>query len=256
MNRRGTGFLLVILVAMAPLGGCFSATSAANDERALSGPTVRPLRDPAATPTVTPTPAPTPEPIPEAEPEQLITPLSYGVYHDGAYAAVYVVVHNPSLTRRLDRIRAVMTIYDTTGAALTRAQATLQLLMPNERQAFMAPLSAVPKDRTAGKIDFAFNVGRIQEEDTTAPLRTESARVLQDRTRYQVSGDVVNPYKDQLNDALVVAVAYDSAGAVIGGGSGRVAFVPAEGKAAALVDIRTPSRPARVELFAALTASS
>ena len=68
-----------------------------------------------------------------------------------------------------------------------------------------------------------------------------------------MSGEIVNPYPEDVVKLMVSAIAYDAAGEISGGGYDFLDLAPADGRAEIRMSIRDDGTTASVELYAAVS---
>ena len=84
----------------------------------------------------------------------------------------------------------------------------------------------------------------------------ENVSFQADRFSSTVTGQIVSPYTKDVTNVKAMAVAYNEAGEIVGGGFSYVDFVPAGGKAAVEVQVVVTGTPAKVELYATVSSLS
>ncbi len=115
----------------------------------------------------------------------------------------------------------------------------------------------VPEGAQAARIEVQARPGRAGSSDFVSlgsnPLSGENTAYLASRVAPKVSGIIRNRLGQDVSDISVSAVLYDGSGAIIGGGSTYLEFVPANGTAAVEVYVTSKGTPARIDLYPALT---
>lgn len=204
------------------------------------------------TPTPTPRPAATPEPAIERP-----KVAAQGFVQDRQQVTVAFVLENPNAEITFTRLMARIVLQDEAGSALQVQQHPLDLLLPGERLGAVQAVSAPAGARVAFvAVDVTAARPQRQEGPGQPPFLTEAVTYIAGRTSGRVSGRVVNPHDNAIDKLKLIAVAYDGAGQIIGGGTATLNHLPARGAGAADVPVKTVVPPARVELFATLTAAS
>ena len=151
-----------------------------------------------------------------------------------ATVGVAFIVENPSETLVVERTSFEAIVYNR-GVALGKGSGLgIPVLLPSQRlgvsltSAGARPLAKQPT------------------------LAAERVALKADGSRFKATGTITSPYKTDARMAIVYAVAYDSTGAIIGGGNSNTMTVPANGQVPVEMDLVVAGKPARVELYPAL----
>jgi hypothetical protein len=165
------------------------------------------------------------------------------------------VVENPSPAHALERTQYQVAAYDEAGNVLKTDAGYLDLLLPKQRLGMGGRLS-LPKGATAARVAVQIRASDYKASEGEKPFTTENVAFVGDKFSSKVTGIVKSPYAKDVKSIQATAIAYDQAGAIVGGGFGYIDLVPANGQAAAEVSISVPGKPAKVELYAALSTLS
>jgi hypothetical protein len=165
------------------------------------------------------------------------------------------VVENPSGAHAIERTRYQVAAYDEAGNVLKTDAGYLDLLLPKQKLGMGGSLS-LPEGATVARVDMQIKAGEYESAESQATLTTENVAFVADTFSSKVTGIVKSRYAKDIKSVRATAVAYDESGSIIGGGFSYVDLVPANGQAAAEVSVTVPGKPAKIELYAALSSLS
>lgn len=166
------------------------------------------------------------------------------------------VLHNPSDTLAVEPVLYQVTAWDADGGVLATNASYVSVLLPGERLgvggSVFTPDGAAP-DRVDVQI-----LGRAYSEVNASAgvLKVSNVQLLPDTLTPRATGAVTNDLDADLSGVEVFAVGYDVHNAIIGGGFAFIDALPAHGEAPVEVALAVGGEPARVELYATLSASS
>ncbi|MHB9032023.1 MAG: FxLYD domain-containing protein [Anaerolineae bacterium] len=144
------------------------------------------------------------------------------------------------------------TLYDAADNVVGVFYNNLSVILPGETQAVTA--NTMLDDSTARVAYIEVQVYGAAMEDAPANLPSFSAdniTWIPDEWSPTVTGEVYNPYDREIQWVTVNAVLYNADGAIVGGGSGNIDFIPAKDSAAVEVWCSQMSEePASIELYA------
>lgn len=197
-------------------------------------------REPTATPQ--PTTAPTATPAPQA-----LRVVAQGFAQVGATAtyAFTLVNPNPDLIARDTRFQVVA--YDSAGIVLRTDAGVIALVGPGTQTGAAGGLS-LPEGLQVARVEVLLSRSLFVQAVPIPTIGVENIALVEGE-RPAVTGIVRNPYSQDLENLTMVAIAYDAAGAISGGGSSSIIFIPAGGQAAAEVPVMIGGTPNRVELY-------
>jgi hypothetical protein len=162
------------------------------------------------------------------------------------------VFENPNPSLAFEGNTYQVMAYDAAGTVLGTYSHVLPVVFPGQRlgvAGFMPLLSEAQVD----KVDVQVIPGESQASGLSGnPFATERVAFSLDPVQSRVTGIVKSTLDQDVETVWLAAIAYDEKGAIVGGGEGRLDFVPANGQAPASVQIRTLGEPASVELYARL----
>jgi hypothetical protein len=171
-------------------------------------------------------------------------------------SAGVLVVKNPHATLTVQGAEFTIIAYDETGAVLETQHGAFDTIFPGETSAGYRDLF-IPQGKKLARIDVQIRQGELQPDELPEnPLSAGQAEFVYDATFPEVNGVVTNQLDRSIDSFDVFAVAYDAAGAVIGGGSQYVQSIPAGGELPVTLWVKVTATPARIDLFAALSAIS
>ena len=184
---------------------------------------------------------------------QAVRLLAQGFGQREERAGYAFLVQNPDSQRALQGSEYRVTAFDAAAAAVGTDSGPITLLLPGETQGVAGVLIA---DRGA-------RIARIQVELKTGEAvpvergRAFTADMVQVHpSSAAVSGVVNNPYDRVITDLRVSAVAYDSAGAIVGGGVTYLPFIAAAGKSGVVSSLVGDKPVARADIAPALSEQS
>lgn len=163
------------------------------------------------------------------------------------------LLENPNPSTAFERTQYQVALYDAAGIVLKTDSGYITFLAPGEKTA-VADNMYLDAGAKPVRLDVQVKPGKSQVLKEIVPnFTTENVTYKPDRFSSKVTGVIRSPFKKDLSDLHVSAVAYDANGAIIGGGFTFLKFVPAGGAAAVEVSITTAGTPVKVELYPALS---
>jgi hypothetical protein len=178
-----------------------------------------------------------------------------GSNNSAEYTAIF---ENTSPEKLYLLVQYNFAIYAEDGSVLAAWSGSTQYLFPNDKVAIMGTMT-VPADAKVARADVQFNYPESVERDSpndralqlkANPL-TASPEVTtnEDEYYYHFTGTISNALDEAVENADVVAVAYDDQNKIIGSAR-NIVDLPARGQADVKIDLqKTPVKPARVVLF-------
>jgi hypothetical protein len=190
----------------------------------------------------------------EAEPALRVVDQGFGQTEEGTGVAFLIENTDKNMLMQDALYRA--TAYDKAGKVLDTETSSLNLVFPGETAAFYADLT-IPRNRKADHVEIDLKPGKlVKYELAESPFTTGEAKFSYDPSFPKVNGIVTNTLGKEISSVAVIAVAFDKAGKIIGGGSTHLSSVPASGKAPVEITVTVKSGPARVALYASLATFS
>ncbi len=161
-----------------------------------------------------------------------------------------IVVENPNSGLAAETTAYQATAYAADGSVLGVYSSFISLLLPGERLGLGGSFY-LPAETTAERLEFEI-LGRYFSETAIQAdfLTPVDVAYVPDEFGPSVTGTIRNSLDRDLSDVEVYAVAYNTAGQIIGGGFTFIDLIEATGDAHAEVTIAVGEDPATVELFA------
>jgi hypothetical protein len=181
-----------------------------------------------------------------------------GFGQDGQRVGYGFVLHN-NQSRVAERVEYDVKLVDASGAGVGTDAHFIRILYPNQTVGVADEIVVDAGTQVTG-VQVQVSGGRLGSgvfaDFESNPLTAEQAADSSDQARAKVSGTVRNRLPIGISDVRVDALAYDSSGAIIGGGFVYLDFVPANAAAPVDVLITRAGKPARVELYPIVTIDS
>lgn len=166
-----------------------------------------------------------------------------------------MILQNPNETYALNDSRYQVTAYDAGDIVVGTDSGYIEVLLPGQTLGVAGDLF-IPGDGAITRIEAQFAPGDYVAPGDLLPFTTSDATFAPGSFSSEINGQVNNPYSEEVTDLRVMALAYDEAGNIIGGGYTFLDFVPAESSASISVPVEVTGTPATVELYAVLTSLS
>jgi hypothetical protein len=161
-------------------------------------------------------------------------------------------VSNPNTDKAIENSRYQVAAYDEDGRVLEAGSGYIGLMLPGEKLS-VADTIYLPDDIAIKSLVVQVKTGTAENSKAASPLSASKVTFKDDRYSPKVTGVIKSTHKKKLENLPVYAVAYDAKGNLIGGGYTYLNFVPANGQAPIEVYVTVAAKPAKVELFAALS---
>lgn len=251
-----------MLILAFVLSACGSRTEQLQDAVAPTS-----VREPAAAPTNTQAPVATEPtnadqaPTTPSTPEPTITPLperealvlgESGFGQDDRRVGFAFFITNPNTGYAVTSTGYQVAFYDDAGTVIETDSGYIELLLPGQTLA-MAGTQILDEGVTATRIEVQLNDGSFEPSDPIPTFSVDRVAYLADHVFAKAVGVITNPYTRDVSDVRVAAVAYDEAGAIIGGGFTYVNFIPADSETAVSLSLTTSVIPDKVELYPAIS---
>lgn len=199
------------------------------------------------TPTITATPTPTPKPL---------ALIAKGFGQNLGPVGYAFVVENANAALAIENSVYQVAAYDEKGAVLRTDSGNIGLVLPGQKLGLASDLFLLKQDNNVKRLEVQIKPGTFTPTKLQLPLVADNVSYRHDIWFPKVTGIIKNPYPKAIDRVRVSAVLYNVAGDIIGGGTGFVKFVPANGQAAVEVTVITSGRPETVELHPAVGALS
>lgn len=168
------------------------------------------------------------------------------------YGALIV---NGNADYSIERSQFHVNFFAEDGALVGTEEGYIDVLLPGQTLG-LAGSTLVDDGIVVARAEVQLKAGDYEKTDPLPGFTAENVNYIPDRFSAKVTGQVVSPYTKDITYLRVMAIAYNEAGDIIGGGFTYLDFVPAGGKAAAEVSVVTSGIPATVELYGTVSALS
>lgn len=156
------------------------------------------------------------------------------------------VVSNPNTDVTAQNLLYQMAAYNEQGVVLTTDSGTIASVGPGQQLGVANEVLLSPQ-LVVSRIDLVLRQGTFLEGASSPQLPVDQPAFVPGQPP-SLTGIVKNPGNQDLADITVVGIAYQD-GAIVGGGTTKVTFVPAQGQAAFSMPVATSGEPDRVEFF-------
>lgn len=273
--RKAITFLLLATILLV---GCGS--SAEKTQKALSSTAVAPsaigdtgkptaitavAEAPAtAVPQVAPTEPPLPtQQSPTAIPQKTATPVpedlklaARGLGQERQQVAYAFEIENPNLGFAVESSQYQIAVYDKDGTVLKSDSGYIELLLPGQKFGIAGSAYLDNADQIADHVEVQVKPGEYTATEAQPGFRADKVTYAKGTYSSKVTGVIKSPYKQDTSEVKAYALAYDSKGALIGGGYTYINFIPAEGQAPVEISVITSGEPATVQVFASVSGLS
>ena len=264
--------ITVLLLATILLVGCGS--SAEKTQKALSstavapsaiGDTGKPTSAPAtAVPQVEPTEPPLPtQQSPTAIPQKTATPVpedlklaAEGLGQERQQVAYAFEIENPNLGFAVESSQYQIAVYDKDGTVLKSDSGYIELLLPGQKFGIAGSTYLDNADQIADHIEVQVKPGEYTASEAQPSFTADKVTYTKGTYNSKVTGIIKSPYKQDTSEVKAYALAYDGKGALIGGGSTYINFIPADGQAPVEISVITSGEPATIQVFASVSGLS
>jgi hypothetical protein len=185
----------------------------------------------------------------------VLVDYGFGKQDEMQYAGIGVVVENPNAGYALWDAVYHVTVFDDDDHVLGTMTRGIKLLWPNQTLGVGEDI-LLGEGIRVGRMEVVLKNGRFVESEQMPPFTAENVTFDPNTTHKAVSGEIVNPYPEDVVKLMVSAIAYDAAGEITGGGYEFLDLVPANGKAEIKMSINDAGTTDSVELYAAVSALS
>lgn len=182
--------------------------------------------------------------------------LDYGYTQDSNAAGVTFLIQNTSASSAIDSSEYRVEAYDEAGNVLDTDEGYINLVFPGERQAVYSDLF-LPDGSTLAKVVVQINQGTHEASPYLKnPFTPDLIRYQPDDYFNSVTAIITNSEPKAIEDLKVVAVGFDDAGKIIGGGYTYLDFVPGQGQSGVSVSYEGNQAPTTIEVFPSLSGLS
>lgn len=169
-------------------------------------------------------------------------------YDEVAYG---FIVQNPDAVNAVINSDFRVTVYQN-GEALETDSGTLDSMLPGQRVGVGGSVF-ISSGRDADSIAVELTAGEATVADLDPGFSVSRVAYYSEGLFPSATGVVGTTYSQPLQDFEVFAVAYDAAGAIVGGGYTFVSFITAGGTTGVEVNVSSAGEPDRVELYPIVT---
>jgi hypothetical protein len=180
----------------------------------------------------------------------------FGFTQDGTSAGVAFLVQNTNTNSAIESSQYRVEAYDTNGTVLDTEEGYIHLVYPGEISAEFADLF-LPDGTTIEKVVVQISQG----EPTSTPY--DQNPLAADRVTYipgdyfdYVTATITSSASQTVEDIKIVAVGFDDAQKIIGGGYTYLDFVHAGGTSGTKISFMSSQAPAKIAVYPSLTSIS
>jgi hypothetical protein len=216
----------------------------------------QPTQPAKATATVASQPSQPPKPTATVPTPKLnVIVLASGLGQRGRSVGFGFVLENPNANYAIERSQYQVAIYDEAGTVLQTESGYIEVILPSQRLG-IADDTSVPEGAKAARLEVQISAKNYVASEALPAFVVGQTDYVADNYYPQVTAVITNPYASEVTDPRIHVVAYNAAGKIVGGGFTYVNFIPARGRTGATVSVVTDGEPARVEVYATLSALS
>jgi hypothetical protein len=179
----------------------------------------------------------------------LVIQAGFGQPRPGAPIAVAVLVQNTGAPT--DGVPLAITAYDANGAVVAAGDTTLRYLGSGETTGFVRRLTAA-SGSTAARVSAIAGAGKPAGVPPTGALGFSDLALAAAHSGWEATAVLSSSFANDLSSVHVSAIAYDSSGAIDGGGETTKRLVPAGGSVGVVVSLDSSGTPASVQFYAQL----
>lgn len=182
-----------------------------------------------------------------------IVRLGFG--QDGPRVVVAAIIANTDPNLGFELLPVQVSLFNAAGAPIASNSGYVDMLFPAGKTAYVAAIYPPGGERAARA---TINLGRGRASATSLPMLLDvtDAVFRPDRFSAKATGLLTSGYPKGLTQILVSAVAFDSSGAIVGGGQQYINQVPGGGQLAVDPSVTVSVQPAWIEMYAAITSIS
>ena len=178
-----------------------------------------------------------------------------GFGQDDRYLGYGALVTNPNADYALENTMFHVTYYGADDAVIGVDEGYLELLLPGQTVG-LGGSDILEDGSKVARVDVQVLSLDYKESEALPTFTSENLSFQADRFSSTVTGQIVSPYTKDVTNIKAMAIAYNDAGDIIGGGFSYVDFVPAGGKAAVEVQVVVAGTPAKVDLYGVVSGLS
>ncbi len=162
------------------------------------------------------------------------------------------IVENPDGDRAAEGGTYRLTAFDLRGGTLATSSGTVPVLLPGQKLGIGGLLTLAPGE-TVDRLNIEITAGELVNVEGQPTLGAEDVKYRADGDTPKVTGIISNPYREDIQEVTVSAIAYNAEGMIIGGGGIVVDTISASGQEAVEIPVTSSGPPERVEIYAAVS---
>lgn len=178
-----------------------------------------------------------------------------GAGQSGNAIGFSIVFQNANPTFAVVDSTLKVTAFDAGGKVLNSQSGIVKFILPNQQRA-VSNVMTVPLGAKVTRVDMQLTAGKFAAAASASTFATTGSVITPDKSYFRAVGVVQNPYKQTVTNVYVSAVAYNKAGAIVGGGSATIGKLEAGAKAEITIPVVASEPPAKIELYPSLSARS
>ena len=187
---------------------------------------------------------------PDPATDPVVTKFGFGQPEDDNILGWGALLENPNATEVVRDAEIVVWFQDAEGRVLESGSNFLEVVPPGQTIGVADGFVFLPDGTTATTMSALVVPGTLEPTDITAWFTADSVAYVDDPFFPEVTGNVNNPFAQDLEDLWATAIAYDEAGNIIGGGFTFIELAPANAPSEVSIAVTVSSVPARVEIYA------
>jgi hypothetical protein len=181
----------------------------------------------------------------------VVSVSEFGFSQNGRALEYAFILENSSPNLAAGNISYQVTAFDQAGASLKTSEEKVGLILPGQTLGISTGMR-LEDGMLAAKIAVQLNSIEYSPTESLPVINIEPATVYSTDNSSLAVSLLTNPYNHALTNLRINAIAYDSAGSIIGGGSSDLPFVLENSSIGVEVEIAYTGEIARVDLFAGL----
>jgi hypothetical protein len=188
-------------------------------------------------------------------PKQKLNVLSTGFGQRARQVGYGFIVENPNPNQAVENSQYQLAVYDAAGTVVQTASGYLEVILPLQKLG-VAGTAYLSEGVTAARVDVQLSAKNYVKSEALPGFTAGRIGYQDDKNFPKVTAVITNPYTADVTDARVSVIAYDAGGKIVGGGYSFLNFIVSRGQTGVAVSVVTDGKPARVEVFAALSGLS
>lgn len=186
----------------------------------------------------------------DAEEMPVLTLDEQGWSMDSSGVGYGVIVSNPDTEQAMEGAQYRATAYAEDGSVLSTDTGYFGLILPGGKGARGSSIYLGSDAPAPATVEVQVFPGRLTDAPDTLAWATEAVNYVPGSYGAKATGQLINPYDEQVKNVEIVAILRDGEGKIIGGGFMFTDTIPAKGKVAVEMSV-SGGEAASVELFPA-----